>query len=121
MRWLIIVLVIISAGWMVFDGGRALIVGDYVTSKSGKYAGQLGPWAKVVEAVGISPRSTVMKLIFVLYGLAYLIITTAFLLKVSWARWGMIIIALLGLWYLPFGTLINILIIALLLVPSIQN
>lgn len=115
MRFLIIFLVILSAGWMLFDGSRALIVGDYVTPKSAKYAGQLGPWAKIMEAVGISPRSTLMKLIFVLYGLAYLTIMTAFLLNVSWAWWGMIIMAVLGLWYLPFGTLINILIIVLLL------
>jgi hypothetical protein len=43
-----------------YDGSRALIVGDYVTPKSGAYAGQLGPWAKLVAAVGIEPRSTVM-------------------------------------------------------------
>jgi len=34
----------VEAGWMLFDGSRALIVGDYVTAKSGPYAGQLGPW-----------------------------------------------------------------------------
>ncbi len=116
MGWLIAALVVISAGWMLFDGARALIVGDYVTPKSGQYAGQLGRWIKVVQAVGIHPRSTVMKLIFALYGLAYLIIMIAFLLKVSWAWWGILIMAVLGLWYLPFGTLINLLIIVLLLV-----
>ena len=95
MRWLIIALVIILAGWMLFDGSRALIVGDYVTPNSGQYAGQLGPWAKLVQAVGINPRSTLMKSIFVLYGLAFLTIMTAFLLKASWAWWGMIIMAVL--------------------------
>jgi hypothetical protein len=118
MRWVIAVLVFINAGWMLFDGTRALIVGDYVTPKSGEYAGQLGPWAKVVQAVGIHPRSTLMKFIFVLYGLSFLIVMIALLLKVSWAWWGMIIIAVLGLWYLHFGTLINILIIILLFVSS---
>jgi hypothetical protein len=116
MRWLIAILVITSAGWMLFDGGRALIVGDYITPKSGQHAGELGPWAKVAEAVGIDPRSTVMKLIFALYGLAYLVVMLAFLMNVSWAWWGMIILAVFGLWYLPFGTMINILIIVLLLI-----
>lgn len=118
MRWVIAVLVISSAGWMLFDGSRALIAGDYVTPQSGRYAGQLGPWTKVVEAVGIPPRSAAMKIIFVLYGLLYLLIMTAFLLKISWAWWGMLVMAVLGLWYVPFGTLINILIIVFLLLPS---
>jgi hypothetical protein len=118
MRWLIAALVVLSAGWMLFDGARALIVGDYVTPKSGDHAGQLGPWAKVVQAAGILPRSTLMKFIFVLYGLAFLAIATAFLLEVSWAWWGMLIMAVFGLWYLPFGTLINIIIIILLFVSK---
>lgn len=116
MRWLIAVLVILSAGWMLFDGSRALIVRDYITPKSGQHAGQLGPWAKVVQKAGIKPRSTLMKTIFVLYGLSFVMIMTAFLLKISWAWWGMLIMAVLGLWYLPFGALINILIITLLFI-----
>jgi hypothetical protein len=115
MRWLIAVLVILSAGWMLFDGSRALIVGDYITPKSGQHAGQLGPWAEVVQKVGIKPRSTLMKLIFVLYGLSFVMIMIAFLLKISWTWWAMIVMAVLGLLYVPFGALINILIIALLL------
>lgn len=116
MRWLIAVLVILSAGWMLFDGSRVLIVGDYITPKSGQHAGQLGQWAKVVQKVGIKPRSTFMKLIFVLYGLSFVIILIAFLHKASWAWWTMIIMAVLGLWYLPFGALINIPIITLLFI-----
>jgi len=116
MRWIIAILVFLNAGWMLFDGSRALIVGDYVTPQSGQYSGKLGPWSKVVQAVGIQPRSTAMKFIFVLYGIAFIIVTIAFLLKASWARLGMLIMATSGLWYLPFGTLINILVIVLLLV-----
>ena len=118
MRWVIAILVFLNAGWMLFDGSRALIIGDYVTPKSGKHAGQLGPWSKVVQAVGIQPRSTIMKFIFVLYGIVCTIVTIAFLLKASWAWWGMLIMAVLGLWYLLFGTFINLLIIVLLLVSS---
>lgn len=113
MRWLITTLVILNAGWMVFDGMRALIVGDYVTPKSGAHAGQLGPWASVVHAAGIAPRATVMKVIFVVYGLAYLAALTAFLLQPSWAKPALLLIAALGLWYLPFGTLINLIVMAL--------
>ncbi len=50
----------LEAGWMMFDGMRALIVGDYVTPKKGPYAGQLGPWSKLVSAIGLAPRSTLI-------------------------------------------------------------
>ena len=113
-RWVIAALVTLNAGWMVFDGSRALLVGDYVTPKTGRHAGQLGPWSKVVQAVGIPPPSTFMKVIFVVYGLVYLGMIAAFLLNVPWAQQGMIIVAVLGLWHLPFGTLINLFILALL-------
>jgi hypothetical protein len=68
--WIVAALVILNGGWMAFDGARALVVGDYVTPKTGQYAGQLGPWAKLIQAIGIEPRSTLMKSIFFIYGLA---------------------------------------------------
>ena len=106
---------------MVFDGSRALVVGEYVTPTTGPHAGQLGPWSEVVQAVGIPPRSTGMKVIFISYGLIYLGMTVAFLVRAPKARRGMIIVALLGLWYLPFGTLINLVVLALLQLPSIRG
>jgi hypothetical protein len=119
--WLVAALVVLNAGWMAFDGARALIVGDYVTPKTGQYAGQLGPWSKVVQAVGIEPRSTLMKSIFLIYGLAFLATMAAFLMKASWAWAAMITLAVLGLWHLPFGTLINLIIIVLLFLPSLRR
>ena len=118
--WTMIGLVILNAGWMLFDGSRALIVGDYVTPKTGRHAGQLGPWSKVVEGLGIQPRATVMKWIFVVYGSGYLLTMLAFVFKVPWAWWGVLIAALLGLWYLPFGTLINVLVIVLISLPPLR-
>ena len=112
--WVVVGLVILNAGWMTFDGSRALLVGDYVTPTTGRHAGQLGPWSKLVEAVGIQPRSTLMKWIFVIYGAGYLLTMLAFMLKVPWAWWGVLVAAVLGLWYLPFGTLINLVVIVLI-------
>jgi hypothetical protein len=117
-RWLVAALVILNAGWMAFDGGRALIVGDYVTPRNGPYAGQLGPWSKVVKAVGIEPRSTLMKSIFLVYGLVYLIVMVGFVLNASWAWWAMLVMAIGGLWYLPFGTLSNIVVMIILFLPA---
>jgi len=106
-NWIIVVLVAFTAGWMLFDGTRALIVGDYVTPKSGEYAGQLGPWSNLVKAVGIEPRSKLMKLIFVSYGLAALAVAACFVFGLPWAHAAMIIVCILGLWFLPFGTVVN--------------
>ena len=89
---------------MTFDGTRALTVGDYVTPKTGKYAGQLGPWHRMVSAVGIGPRSTAMKLIFVMYGVSWLIIAGGLFREVSWAWTGAMIASIATLWYLPIGT-----------------
>ena len=111
--WVILLLVLLNAGWMTYDGSRALITGEYVTPESGRFAGQLGPWSKVVRAVGIEPRSTLMKCIFVVYGVAFLATTVMFLMQKSWARTALIIMAVLGLWHIPFGTVINIVILVL--------
>ena len=93
---------------MTFDGARALTVGDYVTPTSGVHAGQLGPWSHVVSAVGIPPRSTAMKIIFVVYGLSWLIIALGLALRRGWALPAMLISTLATLWYLPVGTIFGI-------------
>ena len=115
-HWVILGLVVFTAGWMLFDGMRALIVGDFVTPKTGEYAGQLGPWSNLVSAVGIEPRSTLIKSIFVVYGLLALSIAVSFALRLSWARGALISVCLLGLWYLPFGTVANVIALILLFI-----
>ena len=74
----------------------------------------------MAAAVGIPPRSTLMKCVFVAYGLAYLGVTGAMVLGASQAWWGILFMAVLGLWYVPFGTLINIVVIVLLSLPSLR-
>jgi hypothetical protein len=114
--WAIVLLVAFTAGWMLFDGTRALIVGDYVTPKSGEYAGQLGPWSNLVKAIGMEPRSTLMKFIFVAYGLIALAVVVCFVLGLPWSRAAMIIVCILGLWFLPIGTVANLVALILLLI-----
>jgi hypothetical protein len=89
--WVVLVMALVEGGWLAFDGGRALVVGDYVTRQSAP--GQLGPWSKVVSAVGIEPRSTLMKTIHLA----------------------------LGLWYLPLGTILSLIQIVLLLLPVLRS
>ena len=120
LKAVLIVCVVVEAGWMAFDGGRALVVGDYVTPKSGEYAGELGPWSKVVRAVGIQPRSTLMKSIFFVYGVLWLVMAGAYVIGVSWSWWGMLLLAAGALWYLPFGTLLSVVQLVLLVLLRSQ-
>ena len=115
-NWVIVILIAFTAGWMLFDGTRALIVGDYITPGSGEYAGQLGPWSNLAKAVGIEPRSTLMKSIFVTYGLTALTVVVCFMLGISWARTILVIVCILGLWFLPIGTITNLIVLMLLLI-----
>lgn len=113
-HWVILGLVVFTAGWMLFDGARALIVGDYVTPKAGEYAGQLGPWSNLVATLGIEPRSTLMKSIFVVYGFITLAVAASFALGFSRSRVAIAVVCILGLWYLPFGTVANVIALVLL-------
>ena len=85
LKWLVVTCAFLVAAWFVFDGARALVVGDYVTPKSGERAGQLGPWSKVVATVGIEPRSTRMKLILLVLGICGPVAVVCFLLQLRWA------------------------------------
>jgi len=107
-RLALVALGLVEGAWMTFDGTRALTVGDYVTPSSGAHAGQLGPWSHVVSAVGIPPRSTAIKIIFVLYGLSWLIIALGLAFRSGWALPAMLIAALATLWYVPVGTILGI-------------
>lgn len=112
-RW-IFFLVLIIASYMIFDGVRALVFGDYLTPSTGEYAGQLGPWATVVSMVGVAPRSLFMKLAFVAYGISTIAMSALYAMKIRRAWIGLLTMAILGLWYLPFGTIINLVVIFLL-------
>ncbi len=118
--WILVALVGLNAGWMVFDGARALVVGDYVTPQTGRFAGQLGPWSRLFEGVGLEPRSTLVKSIFVIYGATYLAAVIALVTGVGWGWRAAVGAAILGLWYLPFGTLINIVVLILLFRPELR-
>ena len=118
--WIVVVLALNVGGWFAFDGGRALVKGDYVTPKTGQYTGQLAPWSKFIRAIGIEPRSTLMKTIFLVYGVLWLIVIACFIFQVSWAWWAMLIAAAGSLWYLPYGTLLGIVQIVVLLMPSLR-
>lgn len=119
--WIIVALAVVESGWLAFDGGHALVTGDYVTPSNGPYAGKLGPWSKLVSAVGIEPRSTLMKSIHLVLGVAWLVVVVCFVFGVSWAWMAMLVCAVASVWYLPFGTLLSIIQIIFLCVPAIRS
>lgn len=114
-KWVVVFLAVMNFGFMAFDGGRALIKGDYIRPKSGKYEGQLGPWAKLVSKSGMNPESTTMKIVFLAWGLFGLAITFCFILNINWAGKALLVINFLSLWYLIPGTISSALQIILLM------
>lgn len=116
LRWAVVLLAMLVGGWMAFDGLRALILGDYVTAAQGPYAGQLGPWAALLGALGIDPRSLAVKLLLAGLGITWLASALGHAAGLRWAAWALLICAACCLWYLPFGTLAGLADIVLLLV-----
>ena len=112
---LLAVLGFTPAGWMLFDGARRLIVGDYV-----RINGQLGPWTRVVSAVGLDPMSTTVAVIFLACALFRGVATAGLLTRASWGWGAMMASSIAMLWYLPVGTAMAVLTIALLLLPGVS-
>lgn len=115
LRWVTVVLCVVQGGYMTVDGVRALVVGSYITPGSGSHAGELGPWARLVDAVGIPPESTGMKIAFVVLGALWLVVAAGLALDVGWAWAAGIVVAVGTLWYLVPGTVISVVVLVLLL------
>jgi len=113
-RILILVFTLVEGGWLAFDGTRALVIGEFMTPKSGPYAGQVGPWRHLVQRVGLNPRGTPMKVIFAVYGWAWLLVGVAFAVGARWSWVAMLVAAVGALWFLPIGTFCSLAQIVLL-------
>ncbi|HEX2854101.1 MAG TPA: hypothetical protein VHO24_12755 [Opitutaceae bacterium] len=115
------VIALFVGGWLTFDGARALVSGDYVTARSGPNAGRLGPWSKIVSAIGVEPRSTGMKCFHVILGILWLISAAMFFAR---PRLGWLALAgcsISSLWYLPVGTVLSLIELGLLFLPFTRN
>lgn len=106
MKGILVSIALFMGAWLLFDGARALIVGDYVTPRSGPSAGQLGAWSRLVAAAGFSPRSTVIKLMHLLLGLGWLGAVRCWLLRPALGWWALFSVSFATLWYLPVGTVL---------------
>lgn len=100
MKFLVLVLSLINGLWMLIDGVYVVMNAKYIGPE------KPGPWASLVGMTGID----VFKLgpVFMLYGAAWLVFAGAMFAETSWARMLGLVLSVLTLWYLPFGTLISV-------------
>jgi hypothetical protein len=114
LKYAVIALSLLEAGWFVLDGSHALLTGSYISPNTGPSAGQLGPWAKLVLAAGLNPNSTIFKIALFAYGILWLTVIAGFVFRARWARGAVVAAAVGSLWYLPIGTVLGCIQIALL-------
>jgi hypothetical protein len=114
-QWAAALLCTVQGGYMLLDGVRALVVGSYITPSSGEHAGQLGPWARLVAAVGIDPDSPGMKLLFVVLGCLWLALAAALVVRSGRARVPGMTLAVCTLWYLVPGTVLSVCVLGIML------
>lgn len=107
LKWIILGVSLLLGSWFAFDGVRALVLGNYITPRSGPYAGQLGPWSRVVKAVGLEPRSPFVKGVHVALGVGWLISTIVLAFWPEVGKWSILGCAVASLWYAPLGTVLS--------------
>jgi hypothetical protein len=98
---------LVNGAWMLIDGIFVIINGKFIGPE------KPGPWASLLGLTGVD----VFKLgpVFVLFGLAWLLFVTALITEQEWARTFGIVLSILTLWYLPFGTLIALVVLGLMI------
>jgi hypothetical protein len=121
LKWIVIILATLNFGYMCYDGSRALIQGDYLRPGSGEHAGQLGPWANVVTAIGIEPESTLMKSILLVWGGAGLILMVCYAMEIRKSDKTLMVFNIASFWYLAAGTLSSAIQVILLLIIRSRN
>ncbi len=107
MKYLVIGLSFVNGLWMLIDGIYVIANGKYIGPE------KPGPWASLLSLTGVD----VFKLgpLFVLFGVAWLIFVGTYFVDASWARGLGLGLSILTLWYLPFGTVISIVVFCALI------
>jgi hypothetical protein len=95
----------LQGGYMLFDGTHYLLIGSYFGSR-------LGPWADLVAILGIAPGA--LAPVFVTLGAAWLIGAFALLSGLRWSRPLLVLLSIISLAYLIFGTLLSVASLAIL-------
>jgi hypothetical protein len=96
---------VVVGGYMLFDGMHALLLGRY-------FGPGIGPWGFLVSLVGVDPAS--MAALFVVLGSLWLFFLVSGFYRRGWAWYGRVVIAVATLWYLPLGTVLSLVQLAVL-------
>ncbi len=99
LRVAVILLVVVEAGWITFDGAQALRTGVYLKPRLGDYGGRVGEWTRVASVLGTPPASTRAKWALIRYGIAWLCAAFAFTRGAGWPWWVLFVFAGGALWY----------------------
>lgn len=107
MNYVVVALSLINGAWMAIDGIYVIANGKYIGPE------KPGPWASLIGLTGVD----VFRLgpMFIVFGVAWLAFGVGFLSEAAWARTFGIALSVLSLWYLPFGTLISLVVLAILI------
>ena len=107
MKLLVTIIGLINGGYMLIDGIVVLLKGRYIGPE------KPGPWASLFEKAGLN----VFKLgpLFIIFGILWLVWIYALWTNQQWTYLLGIIMSLATLWYLPFGTIISLIILCVLL------
>jgi hypothetical protein len=119
MRWIILIFLILlgisGGGWMLFDGLRRFVVGDYV-----RINGQIGPWQHIFVMLGINPLGTPVTGLFIFCGVARLAATAGLAAQTHWGWAVSVLSAIASIWFLPLGTVNSIVTLILLYMPAMR-
>ena len=102
---------LLAGGWMLFDGIHVMLRGKYFGPETP------GPWSVLFTRIGINPFR--LGPIFILFGTLWLVFLAATLRGFTWGRYAAIAVAVATLWYLPLGTILAIIYLALLVYSGI--
>jgi len=108
----IVLLAFLNGGWMIFDGVHVI--------KKGKYFGPdlPGAWSKIVSSVGLDPFK--LGPLFILIGFSWVVSAIALLLSLPLAWAALIVCSIITLWYIKVGTVISLLVLALLSLQAVS-
>ena len=101
----VLVIAVLQGGYMVADGLHVMITGSYMGNR-------VGPWALVVRSLGFNEFK--VGPLFVVLGALWLL---SFVLVLVRPQAGVLLLtlaAIASLFYLPFGTLLSVAALALL-------
>jgi hypothetical protein len=112
--WLFFALSWLLGGWLVFDGLHQRLFGDYI-----RINGQLGPWAALVQAIGLDPQS--LSWFFISLGLGLISASFGVYLRRPWGYRLGLITSIISLFYLGLGLPAALACLILLMLPPTRS